>query len=167
MVNLFCVNWGAWNAIVSTITCCVAASAAIIAYFQYKSSSEHQKEATRSRILADYNRFYASNNSIKLVIKAIINRNYNEVHPYDLEIFLRFYEEIFLLVHTKNRMKGEIAKYMFSFYAIAAWDDDRFWDKLIDEEHPTIDSVKTAEEWTLYRKFVEEMKTININNIKI
>lgn len=164
---ILCIQWNLWAEISTVVTGIVALGSAGFAIYQFCKQTKANKEATRSRILADYNRFYASNSSIKIVIKSILDGNFQQLHTYDIEIFLRFYEEIYLLIHSENRMKAEIAKYMFSHYAIAAWDEEQLWTKLIDESHPTIDSVKTAEEWVLYKKFVEEMKTINSKTIKI
>lgn len=168
MVNLLCccVNWDAWNAIATTCTCIAAA---VIAWFQYKTGSNHQKEATRSKILADYNWHYMQNNSIRVVIRALIDKKFGEdkVHIYDIEIFLRFFEELYLLIHSENRMKPEIARYMFSYYAILAWDSDELWGRLASANNTSIEAERSSEDWTMFRSFVEEMKTINSKSITI
>lgn len=55
MVICMTINWAAWSAISSLGTFIVAIVAAIIVFCQYKGESKRVKEATRSKILADYN----------------------------------------------------------------------------------------------------------------
>lgn len=169
MVICMCVNWEAWNAIATTIACVVAIAAALIAWYQYNSASEHQRESTRSKILADYNWHYMQNRSIELVVKALIDKDFekHKVHVYDIELFLRFFEELYLLIHSKNRMKPEIAKSMFSYYAILAWDTNDLWQKLATSNKTTIDVERNSEDWLLFRLFVNEMKNMNIKNLSI
>lgn len=107
------------------------------------------------------------NRSIQLVIKALLDNDFTYLHAYDIEIFMRFFEELYLLIHLENRMKKEISKYMFSSYAILAWDSEPFWQSLSDMTHVSVETLKTSSDWTMFRKYVEEMKTINIDSLTI
>lgn len=160
MVNLLCIGWGTVSSIGTLL---VAIIAAIIAFIQYKSESSAAKEATRSKILEDYNWHYMQNSSIKRVVKSLIDDNFedSQIHKYDLEIFMRFFEEIYLLIHSKNRMKAEVAKYMFSYYAIMAWTSEKFWQKLCNDDINEIEIERNSEHWFIFRKFVEEMRNIS------
>lgn len=161
--------WIIISSISSLITALAAVGAGIYAVYQYKQESLRQKEATRSKILADYNWHFMQNKSIQNVINALIEDKYDKVSIYDIEIFFRFYEEIYILIHSNNRMKPEIAKYMFAYYAIAAWENESILKVLNDSMHDSCQSVKVSEHWSIFRMFVKEMKAIksNTNSLSI
>lgn len=167
MVTLLRINWEAFTAIASCCTAVVSVVAACYAKQQYNSQSKHTREATRSKILEDYNWHFMTSNSIKVVIKSLLDNDYSNLHAYDMEMFMRFYEELYLLIHSENRMKMEIARYMFSYYAIMAWDSESFWNRLSETTHENVDSIKGAEGWRMFRNFVEEMRTVNVEYITI
>lgn len=169
MVILLSFNWNVLAALSSFGTFAVSVFAAYYAFKQYRSQSKHTKVATRSKILADYNWHYMQNKSIQIVIRALLKKDFSKVQAYDIEIFMRFFEELYLLMHSENRMKKEISKYMFSYYAILAWDSENFWQRLSETTLESVESLQSAEDWTLFRKYVEEMRiiTFNINSIKI
>lgn len=164
---LLCINWDAVTAIATSITCFVAFGSAITAGYQYWKESHRLKEATRSRILADYNWHFIQNNSIQKVTKALLDDNFNSVHIYDLEVFMHFFEELYLLIHSEGRMKPEIAKYMFSYYALQAWNSNQFWLKYTNNNESKIVEEMNSEDWILFRKFVEEMRDLSVKNISI
>lgn len=148
MVNIMCcyINWEALSALAATFTFFTAVLAALFAWYQYKGESHRLKEATRSKILADYNWHYMQNKSIQLVIKALLDNDFSHLHAYDIEIFMRFFEKLYLLIHSENRMKKEISKYMFSYYAILAWDSESFWQRLSESTQISVKNLQDSED---------------------
>ena len=63
--------WDAIAAIGSISSAIISFIAVYSVWLQYKKESANNKQATRSRILADYNWHYMQNNSIKNVIVAL------------------------------------------------------------------------------------------------
>lgn len=167
MVNVLSINWNAVVAIANSASAIIALGTVIFAWHKFEKEKKDNKEATRSRILADYNWHYMQNNSVKTIIKALLDNNYSEVHLYDIEMFLRFYEELYLLIHSENRMKMEVAKYMFSYYAIEAWGKEEFWQRMSEMSGESVEALRSSEDWSMYRKFVFEMKNINVKSITI
>ncbi len=68
--------------------------------------------------------------------------------------YLGFFEEIALLVNSKL-VKKEIAHYMFGYLAIACWNSEDFWSNLN----------RDAIYWRVFRQFVDEMKTVEAEQI--
>lgn len=161
------VFWDAIAAIGSISSAIISFIAVYSVWLQYKKEAANNKQATRSRILADYNWHYMQNRSIKNVINALHKNDFSSIRAYDIEMFMRFFEELYMLIHTDNRMKKDVSKYMFSFYAIMASDSELFWQRLAETTHDQVDYLKCAKEWTLFRKYVNEMKSIEISNSEI
>ncbi len=161
------VFWDAIAAIGSISSAIISFIAVYSVWLQYKKEAANNKQATRSRILADYNWHYMQNRSIKNVINALHKNDFSSIRAYDIEMFMRFFEELYMLIHTDNRMKKDVSKYMFSFYAIMACDSELFWQRLAETTHDQVDYLKCAKEWTLFRKYVNEMKSIEISNSEI
>jgi hypothetical protein len=63
--------------------------------------------------------------------------------------FLKFYEEIALLVNS-GLMRKHVAHYMFAYYAIRCWNSTHFWS----------DVNRESLYWSLFKHFVEQMQEI-------
>lgn len=66
--------------------------------------------------------------------------------------FLGFYEDISIMIKS-GLMNPYIAHYMFSYYALSCWKSKNFWCEINRE----------SLYWEEFRKFVFEMKLIEIN----
>lgn len=160
----YSVFWEATAAIGSSASAIISFVAICTVWYQYKKESSNNKQAVRSRILADYNWHYMQNDSIKNVINALHKNNFSSISAYDIEMFMRFFEELYMLIHTDNRMKKDVSRYMFSFYAIMACDSELFWQRLAETTQDQVDYIKSAKEWSLFRKYVKEMKSLDITS---
>ena len=60
-----------------------------------------------------------------------------------------FYEDIALAVNS-GLLRGEVAHYMFAYYALRCWESNNFWQGINRDSHY----------WTLFRYFVQEMKRV-------
>lgn len=167
MVNVLSINWNAIAAIANSASAVIAVLTVVFAWYKFEKEKKNNKEATRSRILAEYNWHYMQNISMRKVIKALLDDDFSKVHVYDMEMFLRFYEELYLLIHSENRMKMEVAKYMFSYYATEAWGKEEFWQRMSEMSGESVEALRSSDDWSMYRKFVFEMKNINVKSITI
>lgn len=167
MVNMLCVNWNVVAALANVGSAIIALGTVCFAWSKFKKENKNNKEATRSRILADYNWHYIQNTSMRKVIKALLDDDFSKVHVYDMEMFLRFYEELYLLIHSENRMKKEVAKYMFAYYAIEAWNKEVFWQKMSEMSGESVEALRSSNNWIMYRDFVFEMKNVSVKSITI
>ena len=64
----------------------------------------------------------------------------------DKSVFLRYFEEIALMVNS-GLLRKDVAHYMFGYYAIRCWESDYFWTHL-NRQGPY---------WALFREFAGEM----------
>ena len=70
--------------------------------------------------------------------------------PYrDKQEFIGYYEEVAILLNS-GLIKRYVAHYMFSYYAVRCWESKHFWCNLN----------RNATYWSLFRKFVKDMKDI-------
>jgi hypothetical protein len=82
--------------------------------------------------------------------------------PYkDKLLFLGFYEELALMMNS-NLLNEKIVFYMFGYYAIKCWDTESFW-RIISEDGTENTIQKNNAPWTLFKKFVEQMKLLQDN----
>lgn len=175
-----CINWEAVAACASFLTCCIAGFTAYKGLEHYRKDIKFTHEATRNQMLAEYNQRYSQNISIQKVVKALMSNEFNDVEAYDAEIFMRFFEELQLLIKSDNKMKKEIACYMFSYYAIEAYKSNKFKDILNGENKGEQNKQPDNQEigsndWKLFRDFVSDMEETReslytnneINNLSI
>ena len=139
----------------------------------------------RNRMLAEYNQRYSQNTSIQKVVKALMKDNFEGVEAYDAEMFMRFFDELQLLIKSDNKMKKEIACYMFSYYANKASKSDKFKEILDgkvdgDKDHSAKNTEENnahpnnqitiheidSDDWALFNEFVAEMKETHDNLFK-
>ena len=69
--------------------------------------------------------------------------------------YLGFFEEIALMVNS-GLIKGEVAYYMFGYYAIKCWKSDNFW-KIKSKNGKSQYINRESQYWILFKKFVEKM----------
>jgi hypothetical protein len=67
----------------------------------------------------------------------------------DKRDFLGLFEEVALALNS-GLIRAPVAQYMFGYYAIRCWDNDKFWE----------DVNRNSIYWSLFRHFVEKMKSI-------
>ncbi|MBA2491984.1 MAG: hypothetical protein H0V34_09855 [Gammaproteobacteria bacterium] len=67
----------------------------------------------------------------------------------DKRSLLGFFEEISLMMNS-GLIRKAVAHYMFGYYAIRCWDSKHFW----------CDIEKNSIYWTVFREFVEDMKSM-------
>lgn len=72
------------------------------------------------------------------------------ITKFDFYYFLGFFEEISIL-YKSNLIKKNIAKEMFSYYALKVSDNEYYW-SIFDEDY------KTDDNWVNFRYFVNEMR---------
>lgn len=169
-----CICWDAIAAWSSLFTCIIALGTASFGICRYRKDIKFSHEATRNQMLAKYNQYYSQNTSIQKVVKALMKDSFDEVEAYDAEMFMRFFEELQLLIKSDNKMKKEIACYMFSYYAIEASKSDKFKDilngKSAGKDAPQNNQAAVSEiesnDWGLFNEYVSEMKETRKNLYK-
>jgi hypothetical protein len=63
--------------------------------------------------------------------------------------YVGFFEEIALLTNS-SQVRKEVAHYMFGYYAIQCWRNEKFWTNMN----------RATAYWSLFRDFVEQMEGI-------
>lgn len=154
--------------------------ATLYAVVQY----HYHKKEHRINLLGEYNKRYATDKNIQEVITwmlkvAIVNddgeivnaepyRCYCKPSIHEKEMFMRFFEELYLHIENGSMDKRQVCK-LFSYYAIKFDEikefrlditDYKSKEELENEEKDKEEEgiAYTKKYWTNYRKFVNEMK---------
>lgn len=87
--------------------------ALIVAYVEYKSHNKTDEH----KLFSQLNRRYQENNDIQYVVKYLRDKEPSEQEPslYQLELFLRFFEELGMYMSTNSLDAGN-ADVFFGFY---------------------------------------------------
>ncbi|MBR5039322.1 MAG: hypothetical protein IKX65_11465 [Prevotella sp.] len=146
-MSTFCIG-----SIAEWLTAFIALGALIFSYVQIK----NYKKQGRIELLSDYNKRFCANEELKVVGKYLekecgLNHHYNVPEPDDhqVEMFMRFFEEIELLIN-EGAMDEETVYYMFSYYALEFDKKKNKW-KRVDYE---------SGNWKIFRMFINRMKRI-------
>lgn len=91
----------------------VAVVAAIISYKEYCS----HKRKEDNKLLSQLNKRYINNKDIQIVVRYLRESEPSDTEPdaYQIEIFLRFFEELGLYLKT-NSLKAEDVNVFFGYY---------------------------------------------------
>lgn len=161
------------NAFAALGTFFVTIFSAIYAYLQYKRYKEEQVV----KLLGEYNQRYSTDNNIKTVVSwmlkiAIVDekgeikgadpdRSFFKPGIYEKEMFMRFFEELYL--HIKNgSVEKRRACLLFSYYPIMF---DKFKEFRLDildykskkEQEKEGQNNQNSKYWIFYQMFVEDM----------
>lgn len=155
-IDLTCAT-SACGDILSCLANWVTAITAIVAfYLSCKEYSNHLKRE-RANVLSRFNERYSDDVSIKKVICHInaiaYNTNSNaenreKPEVYDIEMFMRFFEELEYSIQSDNLDK-KIVRDLFGFYPLLASERKDF---LYEEDD--------KENWKLFNHFVKRMNRI-------
>ena len=145
IVLMFCgIHWCYFGSISENIAALLACIGLVYSYCEY---NEHKNQHKYS-VLAEYNKRYMEDPSIKVVVNALIA--HMDHHEYQMpsinerELFMRFYEELQLQIDSKLISKEE-SKYFFAYYAIAF--------NLIQDFHKGLDYNEDEEEKSFWENF--------------
>lgn len=144
-----------WLANINIITV-IAAIWAIIEFLQHKKNK-------KCEILAHYHERYANDHHIDKVLHYYLRTKDNkdgkksdvpDVH--DREMFLRFFEEIELMIQRNYIRKSDVKK-LFIFYFMVLWRSNSFWSVFDDDDE--INNWRLA--LKLYLRYVDDESLTN------
>jgi len=141
-----------WFSIAKSIASIVAVTIALITLG--KGLAEYSKQGTQQRaeqFLEMRHRFKDTDKFTRIC--ALLWVNDDELLTLTIQEkadFVGFFEEIALLTNSRL-VRSEVAHYMFGYYAIHCWENEKFWAGL-RRDNPY---------WSLFRDFVERMKDIS------
>lgn len=175
MVGVCCINW---NEIIQTLATSVSALVAVlslgVALIAVWYTNKEYKRAVRnkqSEVLAQYNERYSTNEQIRKVVEYMTSNNPEVEKPtvYDKEMFLRFFEELELMIE-RGYLDLEDVRNLFSYYFIVIWSADNdsfFWNEEMVSPYKNVDEVKNSKDWALAARFYEKIRNDNsIYNVK-
>lgn len=134
----------------------LTASIATAAFIYTKKEYRLHMKKEQAQALSKFNERYSSDKNIEIVVKYLIGeREGAEVvipTTYQLELFLRFFEELEYAISQK--MLDEKHTFdMFSYYALTAFDSEELFLEDLDETC-----------WNRFLAFIERMKRIELEN---
>ena len=139
--------------IATCASCVIAVVTVIYAKLKY---DQHRKEK-KEDVLAHYNERYSKDPHIQKVIvyyqKLYDNNDASEDIPTvnDVELFLRFFEELYAIIKTYKLDKKRVAK-VFGFYAVAFYVSASLQCLISDYNEKNL--------WTDFKEFARDMKKI-------
>ena len=131
------------------ITCCLAGFAFLLSWKEF----QNHKKRERINIITQFSKRYTEDCHIKNVVQYLESledkkEDLNPPNIHDIEMFMRFFEEISCLVKA-NSIKENITYYMFGHYLLIFAEN-------IDKMPKELEYDKGV--WTLFRDFVDTMK---------
>lgn len=153
--------------VTALLTMFIAGAALVLSIIEYRKYRKREKV----ELLNKYNERYCNNSVIQKVVKSLSTRAYpkefgqielESVTPNDIELFLRFFEEIQQSIKAESLDK-DCVRETLAFYALLAYEDRRFKNYINQEPH----------NWTLFMSFIRTMNNVkplstedkgNINN---
>lgn len=120
----------------------------------------NHRKRIKAEVLGQYNKRYSEDEHINKVVPFLISDIMKEkivkVSVHDVEMFMRFFEEIELQIEI-DRLDAESVYDLFSYYAL-----------YLDSRHSLLESLTIddyiEENWKLYLKFVNRMALIYFRN---
>lgn len=114
------------------------------------------KEDKKCEVLAKYHERYANDEHVQKVVRFYLEtgKRYSP-SVYDKEMFLRFFEEIELMIQRKYICEEDV-KDLFIFYFMTLWEYDDFCREITDKNS----SWPLAEE--LYNRFKSDKNLMNL-----
>lgn len=164
MVVICCINWNevietfatSTSALVASLSLVVAILAVWHAYKEYKRALKNKQ----SEVLAQYNERYSNDDSIRKVIEYITYSNDDKPTVYDKEMFLRFFEELELMIE-RGYLSIDIVGDMFAYYFLVIWhckEETFFWDKDMQFPFKTMEEAKNSPDWRLAARLYKNLK---------
>ena len=163
MVVICCINWNEVIETFATSTSALVASlslvVAVYAVLHAKKEYERALKNKQSEVLAQYNERYSNNDSIRKVIEYITYSNDDRPTVYDKEMFLRFFEELELMIERGYLTKKDVGD-LFAYYFMAVWfhEESSFWDFEMKRPYNTAIEVKTNGDWCLANRLFNRLK---------
>jgi hypothetical protein len=137
------------------VTVLVALLTFIFGLFEYKRQGS-QKRANFFILMRE--RMYK--NKVFIKICDLLDKedaSFDGIDYWNKRDFLGFFEELALMVNS-NIIKKDVAHYMFGYYVIRCWQNDKFWTGTgIDRQ---------SFYWGLFKKFAMDMKEIEDNKLR-
>lgn len=130
----------AWSSLAMAVVAFIALIVACYEYFTHKEINKHQ-------LFSQLNIRYQESDDIQIVIRYLRIKNPSDKKPtlYQLELFLRFFEEIGMYMSTKS-LPAETVDRFFGFYLKELYKSPRGNELLAllikDEELPYLEIVK-------------------------
>ena len=161
-----------FSAISSFLTALIAGFALVVSIVEYRNHIKREKAKT----LSNFNERYVNDKSIERVTKLLtkylddgenneekddIKKQFSQLELYDIEMFIRFFEEVEYAIEAGALDEKEI-RYMFAYYALAA------------AETKPVKKEITTDDWYVFKHFVSRMNRIkplddetisNLNNL--
>lgn len=136
----------------------LTASIATAAFIYTKKEYRLHIEREQSQTLSKFNERYCADKNIEAVVKYLIGKRDGATvampTTYQLELFLRFYEELEYAL-SKKMLDENLIFEMFSYYALAAYYSEEFMLKYLDENC-----------WNRFLAFVGRMRRIELEKLK-
>lgn len=118
-------------------------------------------DSRRGIVLQQYCEIFRNSSLNSNVLKQLYLGTADNLSLYEKLMFLQFYKELFLLIQSNNRMKREVASFMFAKYAEDILNCDNFWNP-----HMKRNCLPEKEKIQL-KLFVDEVKQYNIKTLTI
>lgn len=93
-------------------------------------STQTTTDSRRGIVLHQFSEEFRNKNSISNVLKCVYSDSADKLSLEDKIRFIHFYKELYLQVKTNNRMKVDVASFMFLKYAEDVLKCNDFWDSL-------------------------------------
>lgn len=125
----------------------VAVIAVVVSIFQLKNHNDKEN----NKLLSQLNKRYINNKDVQIVVKYLRKREPSDTEPdaYQVELFLRFFEELGVYLKTKSIRKDD-AKEFFNYYFNQYETTDR--GKILKSKINNEDSDKDLPYLGIYRK---------------
>ena len=145
-----CLTLSEWKDIATIAGVIVALGALIKGVYEYVKQGSQK----RAEQFIELRKRLKANESFSKILR-FLETDSKELKNISLEEkyeYIGFFEEIALMVNS-GLISPEIAHYMFSYYATRCWQSDLFWN----------DINRDSLYWIVFRKFVEQMKSMEDN----
>lgn len=156
-----------FSAITGFITLVLTFASIFVAFREYRS----YKRDKQSEVLFNYNERYENSPSIRLVVRYCTDVCSENPSVYDKEMFLRFFEELEMMIQAKYLKEKDVLDY-FSFYFLLLWtrEDSFFWEDGMLNENQNVDGFKNSPEWKharlLYDRLIVKLTDKDKNNFE-
>lgn len=145
------------SALVASLALAVAICTAWFAWREYKRMVKHKQ----CEVFAQYNERYENSEYIQKVVrfctvKTRLKKDKPTVH--DKEMFLRFFEELDLMIQEKYLTLEHVGNY-FAYYFLVIWNDESFfWDSEMCKPYDTMKEAQDSPEWQVANQLFDRLK---------
>ena len=153
-MSLFSFSIEVLTLIASLLTASIATAAFIYTKKEYRLHIEREQSLTLSK----FNERYCTDKNIEAVVEYLIGKREGATlampTTYQLELFLRFYEELEYAL-SKKMLDENLIFEMFAYYALIAYESQEFMLESLDENC-----------WNRFLAFIDRMKRIELEILK-